>query len=70
MGDILGVRLARKGNSLDLLIECASAFRNFCRKPEFAAKIDIITVDYVVQAMRNSLTASDEQNVDVRNILG
>ena len=60
MGDILGIRLARSGNSLDVLVEGSSAFRNFCRKPEFAAKIDIITVDYVVQAMRNSMASNDE----------
>ena len=70
MGDILGVRIARKGTTPEVLVEGASAFRNFCRKPEFAAKIDIITVDYVVQAMRNSLASNDEQSVDVRNTLG
>lgn len=70
MGDILGTRLARKGNSPEVMTECASAFRNFVRKPEFASKIDTVTVDYVVQAMRNSMPSNDEVDAGVRNTLG
>ena len=56
----MGTRLARPSNAIDVLIEGSSAFRNFCRKPEFAAKIDVITVDYVVQTIKNSLKREDE----------
>ena len=58
MGDVLGTRLARAGTAPEAVAECAAAFRNFVRKPEFAAKVDIVTVDYVVQAMRNSMAGN------------
>ena len=70
IGDVLGTRLARPSNSLDVLIEGSSAFRNFCRKPEFAGKLDVIVVDYVVQAVKNTRAFEDEQHQEVRNVLG